>query len=64
MEKKWDEVFEQTHKQEGIQTQEVAVVSEKEYEYGSDAFEEYINNQKTETKPSDMIETQQLNKAR
>lgn len=64
MEKKWDEVFEQTHKQEGIQTQEVAVVSEKEYEYGSDAFEEYINNQKTETKPSDMIETQQLDKAR
>lgn len=40
------------------------MVSEKEYEYGSDAFEEYINNQKTETKPSDMIETQQLDKAR
>ena len=56
MEKKWDEVYEQTHNQEVMQPQEVAVVAEKEYEYGADAFEEYLKNQKTETKPSDIIE--------
>ena len=64
MEKKWDEVYEQTHNQEVMQPQEVAVVAEKEYEYGADAFEEYLKNQKTETKPSDIIETQRLDKAR
>lgn len=64
MERKWDEVYEQTHNQEVMQPQEVAVVAEKEYEYGADAFEEYLKNQKTETKPSDIIETQRLDKAR
>ena len=39
-------------------------VAKKEYEYGADAFEEYLKNQKTETKPSDIIETQRLDKAR
>lgn len=45
MEKKWDEVYEQTHNQEVMQPQEVAVVAEKEYEYGADAFEAYMESQ-------------------
>lgn len=45
MENKWDEVYEQTHNQEVMQPQEVAVVAEKEYEYGADAFEEYLAKQ-------------------
>ena len=42
MEKKWDELYEQTHQESetaSIQSQPVALVSEKEYEYGADAFE-------------------------
>lgn len=44
MEKKWDELYEQTHQEkltEHVQTQPVALVSEKEFEYGADAFEAY-----------------------
>lgn len=44
MEKKWDEMYEQTH-QESVTAsiQPIALVSEKEYEYeyGADAFEAY-----------------------
>ena len=44
MEKKWDELYEQAHQESAtvsIQPQPVALVSEKEYEYGADAFEAY-----------------------
>lgn len=44
MEKKWDEMYEQTHQESvtaSIQPQPIALVSEKEYEYGADAFEAY-----------------------
>ena len=46
MEKKWDELYEQTH-QEGkgtVQQQPIALVSEKEYEYGAEAFEAFQKN--------------------
>ena len=46
MEKKWDELYEQTHQEsiiDAIQPQQpVVLVSEKEYEYGADAFEAYM----------------------
>ena len=48
MEKKWDELYEQTHQESetaSIQSQPVALVSEKEYEYGADAFEAYMEKQ-------------------
>lgn len=44
MEKKWDELYEQTHQESktvSIQPQPVVLVSEKEYEYGAEAFEAY-----------------------
>ena len=46
MEKKWDEMYEQTHQESvtaSIQPQPIALVSEKEYEYeyGAEAFEAY-----------------------
>ena len=49
MEKKWDELYEQTHQESetvSIQPQPVALVSEKEYEYGADAFEIYMKENK------------------
>ena len=52
MEKKWDEMYEQTHHESetaSIQSQPVALVSEKEYEYGADAFEAYQQSGKAET---------------
>lgn len=51
MEKKWDELYEQTHQEkvtEHVQSQPVALVSEKEYEYGADAFENYMKKSKGE----------------
>lgn len=49
MEKKWDELYEQTHQESetvSIQPQPVTLVSEKEYEYeyGADAFEAFQKN--------------------
>ena len=56
MEKKWDELYEQTHQESvtaSIQPQPIALVSEKEYEYeyeyGADAFEAYQQSGKAET---------------
>lgn len=52
MEKKWDELYEQTHQEkltEHVQTQPVALVSEKEFEYGADAFEAYQKEGKVKT---------------
>ena len=49
MEKKWDKLYEQTHPEsvvDSIQPQPVALVSEKKYEYGADAFEAYMNENK------------------
>ena len=54
MEKKWDELYEQTHQESetaSIQSQPVALVSEKEYEYGADAFEIYMKENKGKIKP-------------
>ena len=54
MEKKWDELYEQTHQESetaSIQSQPVALVSEKEYEYGADAFEIYMKKNKEKIKP-------------
>ena len=54
MEKKWDELYEQTHQEsivDAIQPQHVALVSEKEYEYGADAFEIYMKENKGKIKP-------------
>ena len=47
MEKKWDELYEQTHQEgkETVQQQPVALVSEKQYEYGAEAFEAYMEKQ-------------------
>ena len=44
MEKEWDELYEQTHQEgkETVQEQPIALVSEKEYEYGAEAFEAYM----------------------
>lgn len=41
MEKKWDELYEKTHEErrEAVQTQDLSMVSELEYQYGADAFE-------------------------
>ena len=47
MEKKWDELYEQTN-QEGkntVKQQTVALVSENQYEYGAEAFEAYMEKQ-------------------
>ena len=54
MEKKWDELYEQIHQESetaSIQSQPVALVSEKEYEYGADAFEIYMKENKGKIKP-------------
>ena len=54
MEKKWDELYEQTHQESetaSIQSQPVALVSEKEYESGADAFEIYMKENKGKIKP-------------
>lgn len=55
MEKKWDELYEQAHQESetaSIQSQPVALVSEKEYEYGADAFEAYMEKSNREIKPN------------
>ena len=54
MEKKWDELYEQTHQESAtvsIQPQPVALVSEKEYEYGADAFEAHMKENQETNKP-------------
>jgi hypothetical protein len=54
MEKKWDELYEQTHQEskvDVVQPQPVALVSEKEYEYGAEAFETYMKESNGEIKP-------------
>ena len=68
MEKKWDELYEQTHAEsvvDFIQPQPIALVSEKEYEYGADAFEAYMKENNGEIEP-DMKEVvdQKNDKAR
>lgn len=42
------ELYEQTHQEgkETVQPQEIALVSEKDYEYAADAFEEFMTKQK------------------
>ena len=53
MEKKWDELYEQTHQEsivDAIQPQHVALVSEPEYEYGAEAFEAYMKGTVAEIK--------------
>lgn len=47
MEKKWDELYEQTHQEgkEKVQPQAIALVSEKDYAYGAEAFEAYMEKQ-------------------
>ena len=42
IEKKWDELYEQKHQEskETAQQQSIALVSEKEYEYGAEAYME------------------------
>ena len=46
MEKKWDELYEQTHQEskETVQPQALSMVSEPEYEYGAEAFEAFQKN--------------------
>jgi translation initiation factor 2 alpha subunit (eIF-2alpha) len=53
MEKKWDELYEQTHQEskEAAQPQALSMVSEQEYEYGAEAFEAYMKENKREFKP-------------
>ena len=51
MEKKWDEMNGERYQEEivaSIQPQPVALVSEKEYEYGADAFDDYMKESKGE----------------
>lgn len=47
MEKKWDELYEQTHQEskETAQPQALSMVSEPKYEYGAEAFEAYMEKQ-------------------
>ena len=50
MEKKWDELYEQTHQEskETAQPQALSLVSEPEYEYGAEAFEAYMKENESE----------------
>lgn len=52
MEKKWDELYEQTHQvsQETAQPQTIALVSEKDYMYGAEAFEAYMGESNRDIK--------------
>ena len=52
MEKKWDELYEQTHQdsKETAQPQALSMVSEQEYEYGAEAFEAYMKGTVAEIK--------------
>lgn len=67
MEKKWDELYEQTHQesQETAQPQAIALVSEKDYSYGAEAFEAYLEESNRDIK-SDIKEValQKSGKAR
>ena len=49
-----DKLYEQTHQESvtaSIQPQPIALVSEKEYEYGADAFEIYMKENEGKIKP-------------
>ena len=52
MEKKWDELYEQTHQEgkETVQLQTIALVSEKDYAYGAEAFEAYMEESNRDIK--------------
>ena len=52
MEKKWDDLYEQTHQEgkETVQPQAIALVSEKEYGYGAEAFEAYMGESNRDIK--------------
>ena len=67
MEKKWDELYEQTHQEskETAQPQTIALVSEKDYSYGAEAFEAYMEESNRDIK-SDIKEValQKSGKAR
>ena len=68
LEKKWDELYEQTNAEsvvDSIQPQPIALVSEKEYGYGADAFEAYIkeNNGEIELDMKEVVD-QKNDKAR
>ena len=67
MEKKWDELYEQTNQEgkEGVQSQSIALVSENEYEYGAEAFEAYMEKSNREMKPNmKKVAVQKNDKAR
>lgn len=65
MEKKWDELYEQTHQEgkETVQQQPIALVSEKEYEYGAEAFEAYMKESNAESMTEKAQINFQINKA-
>ena len=67
MEKKWDELYEQAHQEskETVQPQTIALVSEKDYAYGAEAFEAYMEESNRDVK-SDIREVavQKSGKAR
>ena len=67
MEKKWDELYEQTHQdsKETAKPQALSMVSEQEYEYGAEAFEAYMEESNRDVK-SDIREVavQKSGKAR
>lgn len=56
MEKKWDELYEQTHQEskETVQPQALSMVSEPEYEYGAEAFEAYQKEGKIKMNTADV----------
>ena len=66
MEKKWDEVYEQTHSEEKgtVQPQALPMVSEPEYEYGAEAFEAYMKEAKASKKDANTIEIPKAEKSR
>ena len=67
MEKKWDELYDQTHQEgkETVKQQSVALVSEKQYEYGAEAFEAYMEKSNREMKPNmKKVAVQKNDKAR
>ena len=65
MEKKWDELYAQTHQEgkETVQQQPIALVSEKEYEYGAEAFEAYMKESNAESMTEKAQINFQINKA-
>lgn len=66
MEKKWNELYEQTHSEEKgtMQPQALSMVSEPEYEYGAEAFEAYMKESNAESMTEKVQINPQINKAR